>query len=140
MLEGKHITAVPTSGVTAELGAIAERRAYALELWDGAIQEQWSSLRWFQGQLERQIERLARGERLSPSTLGGLQRSIEAAGDALQRMSDLEVEARAQVRGMDRFIDWAKQHSRIDAYLADQFRLQRAGLTLDQLEDVSEVA
>lgn len=134
------MTPVPSSGVAAELGAILERRAHAIELWDGPVQDLWTRLSWLHGQIERQVTRLSARERLTPQTLAAMRRTILMAGDVLERMADLEVEARAQVRGMDLFVDWAKQNSRIDAYLSDQFRLQQAGLTIDELGDLSGVA
>lgn len=136
MLDTKPITSVPTSGVSAELGAISERRQYAIELWDGEIRDRWTSVYWFMAQIERQVSR-AISHRSTPGELAALGRTVMELGDLLQEIDGLEIEARAQVRGMDRFIDWAKQNSRIDALLADQFRLHRAGLDESQLVAVA---
>lgn len=113
-------------GVTAELGAIAERRARAIDLWDGPIQDAWGALLWYQDQSRRLAERLA--ERHDPALAGAWLRCQDAADKIIELIGRREAEARAEVRGMDPFIAWARQNSRIDAHLADQWRLQAAGL------------
>lgn len=122
----------PQVGVTAELGAIAERRSYAVALWDGPIQALWDSLLWYQEQARRLAELIAAGNR-SPSVRDAWLRCMDTVDEILVEIGQLEAQARAQVRGMDAFIGWARQGSRIDALLADRFRRQEAGLAADQL-------
>lgn len=139
MPERSSVAVVPTVGIVAELGAIAERRARAVELWDGPIQEQWRSLLWHQEQARRLAERIAGGCSDAQVSAAWL-RCMDTINDLIEQIAAEEAEARAQIRGMEQFIAWAKQGSRIDAHLADQWRLQAAGLSHEQLDRSQGVA
>ncbi len=131
-----RVTASPRVGVVAELGAIAERRAEAISLWDGPIQAGWDSLHWYQEQARSLAERIAQGTANAEMRAAYL-RCMDTVDEILVWIGEREAQARAQVRGMEPFIGWAKQRSRIDASLADQYRLQQAGLDESQLVGVA---
>jgi hypothetical protein len=130
------VTASPRVGVVAELGAIAERRAEAISLWDGPIQSLWGSLLWFHEQARSLTDRISAGT-ASVENRKALARCMDTADAIIEEIGRREAQARAQVRGMEPFIGWAKQGSRIDALLADQLRLQRAGLDEESLAGVA---
>lgn len=135
----QHITPSPGVGVVAELGAVAERRLEAIALWDGSIQDLWNALSWYQERVRMQCALIASGNR-EPRVAAALLRLMDRVDEILEAIGRLEAQARAQVRGMEPFIAWAKQASRFDARLADEYRLAAADMTLGDLAAARKVA
>lgn len=123
---------ISPSGVMPELAEITIRRRMAIELWDGQIHDLWTSLLWFDEKTHQLVERIAErhgGE----SVVIGLQNCLRERDKVIAKVDRLEVQARAQIRGMEDLIVSAKQGSRMEAHYADQWRLHAADLTLDHL-------
>lgn len=114
-------------GALGELDTISERLARMIEIWTVEEQPIWNRVVWWEEQIRRLAEH-ARDPRRSPLTIDALLRCIDALGNDLQKIGRCEAEVHGEGHGALRHVDGARHAVRIDQHLADQFRLQAAGL------------
>lgn len=132
----RTVTGPAQFGVVAELGAVSERRARAMALHQGPLADARGTQLWYEEQIHQLGERIANG-----TANADMRAAFRRCMDALSKLNAFidarQTEIYAQIDGMDRFLGWAKQNSRIDAIKARQWELDQTGLTERELTGVA---